>query len=88
MVCDAALVIGYPYFIQGLVGGKSRNLATLRAALPSTIAVPSSVALPFGTFERALEEPANATAAKNIAALQTKLVRWFAGTHHPDWSFT
>lgn len=57
------------------MGGKSRNLATLRAALPSTIAVPSSVALPFGTFERALKEKTNATAAENIAALQKKLVR-------------
>jgi hypothetical protein len=47
----------------------------LRGRLPSDIAVPSSVALPFGTFERTLREKANAGAAKAIAALQKQLVR-------------
>ncbi len=60
---------------QGLVGGKSRNLATLRGALPASIAVPVSVALPFGAFERALQHEGNAAAARDIAALQKKLVR-------------
>ena len=46
----------------------------LRGKLPGNIAVPSSVALPFGTFERTLREKANAGAAKTIAALQKQLV--------------
>ena len=39
------------------------------------VAVPSSVALPFGTFERTLKEKANAGAAKAVAGLQKQLVR-------------
>lgn len=62
-------------FAEGLVGGKSLHLATLRAALPKGIAVPSSVALPFGTFERVLADNANAAAAAKVAEDQKKLVR-------------
>ncbi len=38
-------------YSEGNVGGKSRNLAGLRGELPSDIALPASVTLPFGCFE-------------------------------------
>lgn len=61
-------------FGTGLVGGKSGNLATLRGKLPESIAVPASVALPFGTFERVLKDAINKEAAAAVAELQKKLV--------------
>ena len=62
-------------FGAGLVGGKSGNLATLRGKLPDSIAVPASVALPFGTFERVLEDDVNKEAAATVAELQNQLVK-------------
>ena len=46
-------------FRDGVVGGKSKNLAALRGALPSEISLPASVTLPFGCFEEALNDKAN-----------------------------
>ncbi|KAA6428767.1 MAG: carbohydrate-binding module family 45 protein [Trebouxia sp. A1-2] len=60
-------------FGPGLVGGKSGNLATLRGKLPASIAVPASVALPFGTFERVLKDDVNTDAAAAVAKLQKQL---------------
>ena len=57
-----------------MVGGKSGNLAVLRGKLPKSIAVPASVALPFGTFERALGDDINRDAAASVAKLQKELV--------------
>jgi alpha-glucan,water dikinase len=57
----------------GLVGGKAARLAELRAKLPSWLGVPRGVALPFGTFERALDHPCNAAAKAAIAPLQKRL---------------
>lgn len=62
-------------FGAGLVGGKSGNLAKLRGKLPESIAVPASVALPFGTFERVLKDDVNKEAAAAVAELQRKLVQ-------------
>ena len=56
-------------FAAGLVGGKSLNLAELRKQLSSTVALPTSVALPFGTFERVLEDAANTRAAAEATRL-------------------
>lgn len=61
-------------FGAGLVGGKSGNLATLRGKVPGSIAVPASVALPFGTFERVLKDDVNKQAATTVAELHKKLV--------------
>ena len=61
-------------FGAGLVGGKSGNLAALRGQLPASIAVPASVALPFGTFERVLKDDVNQEAAAAVAKLQKELV--------------
>lgn len=54
-------------FAEGLVGGKSLNLAKLRKAVPAGVEVPASVTLPFGVFERVLADPANAKAAAALA---------------------
>ena len=47
--------VGMDEFAEGVVGAKSRNLAGLRNKLPDWINLPASVALPFGSFDAALE---------------------------------
>jgi hypothetical protein len=50
----------FKLFIQPLqVGAKSRNIANLKRKLPSWIKVPTSVAIPFGVFEKVLEDERN-----------------------------
>lgn len=71
---SAAWALRESEFGAGLVGGKSGNLATLRGKLPDSIAVPASVALPFGTFERVLKDDVNKEAAAAVAELQSQLV--------------
>ena len=51
---------------DGVVGAKSKNLAALRGELPEWIALPSSVTLPFGCFEEALDDPANADVKRRL----------------------
>ncbi|BDA48979.1 Alpha-glucan water dikinase, chloroplastic [Coccomyxa sp. Obi] len=60
-------------FGPGLVGGKSANLAKLRGKVADGVAVPASVALPFGAFERTLQDPSNAAYADTIQGLQKDL---------------
>lgn len=45
-------VVGMDEYHDGVVGAKSKNLAGLRGKLPSDIALPASVTLPFGCFEQ------------------------------------
>lgn len=52
-------VLGMDGYGPSLVGAKSKNLAGLRGRLPSDIALPSSVTLPFGVFEAVLDLPEN-----------------------------
>lgn len=56
-----------------VVGAKACNLAKLRQKLPDWILVPRSVALPFGTFEAVLSDPANAAVAAELQQLQRQL---------------
>jgi alpha-glucan,water dikinase len=56
----------------GVVGAKSKNIANLRGKLPSWIALPASVTIPFGSFETALEEP---TCAEVRAELEAEVKR-------------
>ena len=44
----------------GVVGAKSRNLATLRGKIPAYIGLPPSVSIPFGVFEAVLNAEENA----------------------------
>lgn len=44
-------------FLQ--VGAKSRNIAFLKDKVPSWVGIPTSVALPFGAFEKVISVDAN-----------------------------
>jgi alpha-glucan, water dikinase len=55
----SAWVVTQDQFTSQLVGGKSNNLTGLRGRLPSWIRLPTSVALPFGAFEKALADDRN-----------------------------
>ncbi|GAQ91752.1 alpha-glucan water dikinase [Klebsormidium nitens] len=65
-------------FTPDLVGAKSRNLADLRGRLPDWIHLPTSVAIPFGTFDQVLAAPQNRAVAAEVKALQAALK---AGQH-------
>ena len=54
--------VGMDAYADGVVGAKSRNLASLRGALPPWIGLPSSVTVPFGAFEACLALPENEAA--------------------------
>jgi hypothetical protein len=41
------------------VGAKSRNIAYLKGKVPSWVGIPTSVAIPFGTFEKVLSDDTN-----------------------------
>lgn len=41
------------------VGAKSRNISYLRGKVPDWVGIPTSVALPFGVFEKVLEDKSN-----------------------------
>jgi alpha-glucan,water dikinase len=62
-------------FTPEQVGAKSLHLAGLRGRLPGWIRLPSSVALPFGVFERVLADPANTPIARDYQALCATLER-------------
>jgi alpha-glucan,water dikinase len=56
-------------FAPGLVGGKSSNLNGLRGKLTDWIHLPRSLALPFGVFERVLEDLANLELRRQVEGL-------------------
>ncbi|KAF5741084.1 alpha-glucan water dikinase chloroplastic [Tripterygium wilfordii] len=60
-------------FTSDVVGAKSRNIAYLKGKVPSWIGVPTSVALPFGTFENVLSDNLNQGVAKKLHSLKEKL---------------
>lgn len=53
-------VLAFEQFEEGRTGAKGNNCKAMRQRLPDWIGVPRSVALPFGTCERVLSDPANA----------------------------
>uniref|UniRef100_A0A7S0RVE0 Pyruvate phosphate dikinase AMP/ATP-binding domain-containing protein n=1 Tax=Pyramimonas obovata TaxID=1411642 RepID=A0A7S0RVE0_9CHLO len=57
-------------FTDDLVGGKGLHLSELKTLLPETLAVPASVALPFGAFERCCADPANLESGYTIDLLK------------------
>lgn len=75
---SSAWALSETEFAAGMVGGKSGNLAKLRGKLPADIAVPASVALPFGTFERVLKDGINKDAAAAVAKAQKALVSFIS----------
>jgi len=62
-------------FNEKNVGGKSNNLKRLRNNLPEWICLPSSVALPFGIFERVLAENSNLEIAARYGEMVKQLER-------------
>ena len=58
---------------DGVVGGKSKNLAALRGQLPADIRLPASVTLPFGCFEEALNDKANKEVKQRLEAAAKKV---------------
>jgi alpha-glucan,water dikinase len=62
-------------FDPSLVGGKSLNLQKLRGKLGESTSLPPSLALPFGVFERVLEQPANREQAARYQRLEASLER-------------
>ncbi|KAK7818574.1 alpha-glucan water dikinase [Quercus suber] len=48
-------------FTSDMVGAKSRNISYLKGKVPSWVGIPTSVALPFGVFEKVLSDNSNQT---------------------------
>ncbi|KAG5522132.1 hypothetical protein RHGRI_034352 [Rhododendron griersonianum] len=55
------------------VGAKSRNIAYLKGKVPSWVGIPTSVALPFGVFEKVLSDDLNQKVAEKLQFLKKKL---------------
>jgi alpha-glucan,water dikinase len=60
-------------FAADRVGGKSRVLAELRAAIPQDLRIPPSMALAFGSFERVLEDARNQPVRETLQRLESEL---------------
>ncbi|EEF34459.1 alpha-glucan water dikinase, chloroplastic [Ricinus communis] len=60
-------------FTSEMVGAKSRNISHLKGKVPSWIGIPTSVALPFGVFEKVLSDGSNKEVAKKLELLKKKL---------------
>nr|GFC83784.1 alpha-glucan water dikinase 1, chloroplastic-like [Tanacetum cinerariifolium] len=55
------------------VGAKSRNIAYLKGKVPSSVGIPTSVALPFGVFEKVLSDEINQGVSEKIKILNKQL---------------
>lgn len=69
-------VLDQPAFEEKKVGGKALNIQRLGAIVSTGndgILVPKSVALPYGTFNKVLDDVVNTNAKKTIASLEKKL---------------
>ncbi|XP_021304642.1 alpha-glucan water dikinase, chloroplastic isoform X2 [Sorghum bicolor] len=62
-------------FTEEMVGAKSRNIAYLKGKVPSWVGVPTSVAIPFGTFEKVLSDGLNKEVAQTIEKLKIRLAQ-------------
>lgn len=60
-------------FTSEMVGAKSRNISYIKGKLPTWIGIPTSVALPFGVFEKVLSEDSNKAVAGKLDILKKKL---------------
>ncbi|GLT36600.1 hypothetical protein SLA2020_109680 [Shorea laevis] len=60
-------------FTSEMVGSKSRNISYLKGKVPSWIGIPTSVALPFGAFEKVLSDKLNKVVAEELQSLKKKL---------------
>lgn len=60
-------------FKKGIVGAKSRNIAILREIIPEWIKLPSSVTVPFGSFEAVLDLKENKEIKQSISGFLKEL---------------
>ncbi|PIA61801.1 hypothetical protein AQUCO_00200059v1 [Aquilegia coerulea] len=60
-------------FTNEMVGAKSRNISYLKGKVPSWVGIPTSVALPFGVFEKVLSDDSNQKVAATLLSLKRKL---------------
>ncbi|MFS7898881.1 putative alpha-glucan, water dikinase [Helianthus anomalus] len=60
-------------FTSEMVGAKSRNIAYLKGKVPSWVGIPTSIALPFGTFEKVLSDELNQGVSGKLQILKEKL---------------
>nr|XP_023898560.1 alpha-glucan water dikinase, chloroplastic [Quercus suber] len=60
-------------FTSDMVGAKSRNISYLKGKVPSWVGIPTSVALPFGVFEKVLSDNSNQAVAQKLKILKKKL---------------
>uniref|UniRef100_A0A1J3IBP2 alpha-glucan, water dikinase n=1 Tax=Noccaea caerulescens TaxID=107243 RepID=A0A1J3IBP2_NOCCA len=60
-------------FTTDLVGAKSRNIGYLKGKVPSWVGIPTSVALPFGVFEKVISEKANQAVSEKLQVLKKSL---------------
>jgi alpha-glucan,water dikinase len=60
-------------FNEKIVGGKSNNLKKMHGILPSWVHLPASAALPFGVFERVLDQEMNRPVAARCNELISKI---------------
>ncbi|KAI3950212.1 hypothetical protein MKW92_044526 [Papaver armeniacum] len=61
-------------FTTEMVGAKSRNIQFLRGRVPSWIKIPTSVALPFGVFEKVLASELNTDLAYKVSSLSKSVI--------------
>jgi len=69
LTTESACAVSASDFNEKNLGGKSNNLRRLQGKLPERIGLPTSVALPFGVFERVLAEEKNKEIAKHYEEL-------------------
>ncbi|KAJ9563988.1 hypothetical protein OSB04_009148 [Centaurea solstitialis] len=60
-------------FTSEMVGAKSRNIAYLKGKVPSSVGIPTSVAIPFGVFEKVLSDELNQGVAEKLKILNKQL---------------
>nr|XP_043623338.1 alpha-glucan water dikinase 1, chloroplastic-like isoform X2 [Erigeron canadensis] len=60
-------------FTSEMVGAKSRNIAYLKGKVPSSVGIPTSVALPFGVFEKVLSDESNQGVSEKLQILNKEL---------------
>ena len=68
-----AYAVSAPEFTEKNTGGKSNNLKRLQDKLPDWIRLPTSVALPFGVFEKVLSEEENKEVASRYRELSRRV---------------
>ncbi|XP_042756747.2 alpha-glucan water dikinase 1, chloroplastic isoform X2 [Lactuca sativa] len=70
---NGSYAISSDEFTSEMVGAKSRNIAYLKGKVPSWVGIPTSVALPFGVFEKVLSDDLNRGVSEKLQILNKQL---------------